>query len=120
MISRPDPPAAVGIDKLGQTGVLYEGLSVLGGGAILGGLVLGAIAAFVIERQLWRAAAFALAGAALTFFGFMHGEQVGIAESPLVALAYLGVAGILAACAKFVSADSLVPLPIHGESEATA
>ena len=29
------------MDKLGQAGVLYEGLSVLGGGAILGGLVLG-------------------------------------------------------------------------------
>ncbi len=112
--------AAVGFDKLGQTGVLYEGLAVLGGGAILGGLVLGAIAAFVIERQLWRAAAFALAGAALTFFGFMHGEQVGIAESPMVALAYLLVAATLAACAKFVNVDSLAPLPVHGEAEATA
>ena len=36
--------AAVGIDKLGQIGVLYHGLAVLGGGAILGGLMLGAIA----------------------------------------------------------------------------
>ena len=36
--------AAVGLDKLGQVGVLYHGLEVLSGGAILGGLVLGAIA----------------------------------------------------------------------------
>ena len=36
--------AAVGIDKLAQVGVLYHGLAMLGGGAILGGLVLGAIA----------------------------------------------------------------------------
>ena len=36
--------AAVGLDKLGQVGVLYEGLAMLGGGAILGGLILGAIA----------------------------------------------------------------------------
>lgn len=35
--------AAVGLDKLGQVGVLYHGLEVLGGGAILGGLILGAI-----------------------------------------------------------------------------
>ena len=35
--------AAVGLDKLGQVGVLYHGLEVLGGGAILAGLVLGAI-----------------------------------------------------------------------------
>ncbi|HKQ70367.1 MAG TPA: hypothetical protein VJT73_13550, partial [Polyangiaceae bacterium] len=32
----------VGIDKLGQRGILYPGLATLGGGAILGGLVLGA------------------------------------------------------------------------------
>jgi len=92
---------ALGFDKLAQTGVLYEGLAVLGGGAILGGLVLGAIAAFVIDRQLMKAAAFAAAGAALTFFGFMHGEAIGIGESPVVALSYLSVAGVLAACAKF-------------------
>src|SRR6188768_3320710 len=37
---------AVGLDKLGQVGVLYEGLSLMGGGSILGGLVLGAIGSF--------------------------------------------------------------------------
>jgi AGZA family xanthine/uracil permease-like MFS transporter len=42
--------AAVGMDKLGQVGVLYHGLEVLGGGSILTGLVLGAIGVFVIER----------------------------------------------------------------------
>lgn len=110
--------AAVGFDKLGQTGVLYEGLAVLGGGAILGGLILGAIAAFVIERQFWRASAFALAGSLLTFFGFMHGEQIGIGQTPLVALAYLMVAATLAGCARFVGERSPAPLPVHGESEA--
>src|SRR5690349_3971014 len=40
--------AAVGLDKLGQTGVIYRGLEVLGGGAILAGLILGAIGVFVI------------------------------------------------------------------------
>ena len=93
--------AAVGLDKLGQVGVLYEGLSVLGGGAILGGLVLAAITAFVIDRQFGRAAAFALAGAVLTFFGFMHGEAIGIGRTPAVAASYLVVAAFLAACAKY-------------------
>ena len=46
--------SAVGLDKLGQNGVLYHGLAVMGGGSILGGLVLGAIAVFVIERQFMR------------------------------------------------------------------
>jgi len=70
--------AAVGFDKLGAAGVLYRGLEVMGGGAILTGLVLGAMGVFVIERQFAKAAAFAAAGAVLSYFGFMHGEAVGI------------------------------------------
>ena len=58
--------------------MLYHGLAIMGGGAILGGLVLGAIAAFVIDGAFRKAAGFALAGAVLTFFGFMHGEAIGI------------------------------------------
>ncbi len=96
--------SAVGLDKLGQTGVLYQGLSVLGGGAILGGLVLAAVGVFVIERQFARASAFALVGAALTFFGFMHGETLGIGESPWVSCGYLGVAAILLGCARYATA----------------
>ncbi len=93
--------ATVGLDKLAQTGVLYHGLEVLGGGAILGGLMLGAITAFLIDRQFAKASAFALAAAAMTFFGFMHGEAIGIAQTPTVAFAYLLVAAILFACEKF-------------------
>src|SRR3954447_11071176 len=40
---------AVGLDKIAEKGVLYQGLSVLGGGSILGGLVLGAIGVFIID-----------------------------------------------------------------------
>jgi AGZA family xanthine/uracil permease-like MFS transporter len=87
--------AAVGMDKLGQAGVLYRGLETLGGGSILTGLVLGAIAAFIIEKRFLAAAAFATAGALLTFFGFMHGESVGIAVTPTVAVAYAMVAVFL-------------------------
>src|SRR5262249_50101406 len=87
--------AAVGFDKLGQVGVLYHGLEVLAGGAILSGMILGAVAAFIIEKRFVEASYFAAAGAILTFFGFMHGESVGIAVSPTVALAYALVAGLL-------------------------
>ena len=93
--------AAVGFDKLGQTGVLYHGLEVLGGGAILGGLILGAIGVFIIEREFVKAAAFAAAGAALTFFGFIHGEKIGLGQTPVVAISYLAVGAILLYCAKF-------------------
>jgi len=92
--------AAVGFDKLAQVGILYEGLAVLAGGAILSGLVLAAIAAFVVERQFRRAAAFALVGAALTFFGFMHAEAIGIGRTPGVAVAYVLVAALLFGLAK--------------------
>jgi AGZA family xanthine/uracil permease-like MFS transporter len=101
--------AAVGFEKLGQTGVLYHGLEVLGGGAILAGLMLGAIAVFIIDRQFLKAAAFALAGAALTFFGFIHGEKIGIGQTPVVAISYLAVAAVLLACSKFAFA---VPVPV--------
>lgn len=80
--------AAVGFDKMAMQGVVYHGLEVLGGGAILSGLILGAIGVFIVDREFVKASAFALAGAILTFFGFMHGEAVGFAVSPSVALAY--------------------------------
>jgi adenine/guanine/hypoxanthine permease len=107
---------AVGLDKLGQMGVLYEGLAIMGGGAILGGLVLGAIGVFVIDRKLGKAALTAFVGAVLTFFGFMHGEAIGIAETPVVAAAYLGVAAFLFGCAKY--APSVASQPTHEEGGA--
>lgn len=91
--------AAIGFDKLGANGVLYQGLEVLGGGSILVGLVLGAIATFVIEREFVKASAFALTGAVLTYFGFMHGQAVGVGHglgvTPSVTIAYLLVAVFL-------------------------
>src|SRR4249919_1122849 len=87
--------AAIGMAKLAGVGVLYQGLSVLGGGSILTGLILGAVGVFVIERKFAEASAFALAGAVLTFFGFMHGESVGLAVTPTVAIAYSIVAVFL-------------------------
>jgi len=92
--------AAVGFDKLGQVGVLYRGLETLGGGATLAGIILAAIIVFIIEREFVKAAAFALAGAVLTFFGFIHGEAIGIGSSVPVAVSYVAVAAILFACAK--------------------
>ncbi|HEY6727071.1 MAG TPA: hypothetical protein VI197_23720 [Polyangiaceae bacterium] len=101
--------ATLGVEKMRQVGVLYEGLTILGGGAIVGGLVLGAIGVFVIDRKFYKAAAFSAAGAALTFFGFMHGEAIGIGESPGVALGYVFVTAWLIGCAKFASAEASEP-----------
>ena len=101
------------LGKLANEGVLFHGLDVLGSGAVLAGLVLAAITVFIIERQLWRAAAFAAAGAGLTFFGFMHGERIGFAESPAVAASYLLVALTLAALAKWAPPPPRPPEPAH-------
>ncbi|MBL8472656.1 MAG: hypothetical protein KF778_04990 [Rhodocyclaceae bacterium] len=103
----------VGLDKLGQVGIMYHGLAVLGGGAILGGLMLGAIAVFIIERQFNKAGGFSLAAAALTFFGFMHGEAIGIMQTPAVAACYLMVAGIMFACAKYACVSAPAPVVEH-------
>jgi AGZA family xanthine/uracil permease-like MFS transporter len=107
--------AAVGYDKLAQVGVLYPGLAKLGEGAILTGLVLPAIAVFIIEREFAKAAGFALAGAVLTFFGFMHGEAVGFAVSPVIAAGYALVAAGL-----FYSAKQALPEPVVTRAHAAA
>src|SRR6202007_2310111 len=52
--------AKVGMDQLAQSGVLYRGLDVLGGGPTLAGIVLAAIAVFIIEREFLKATGFAL------------------------------------------------------------
>jgi adenine/guanine/hypoxanthine permease len=93
--------AKLGFDKLANVGVLYPGLETMGGGAILTGLILAAIAANVIDKKFVNAGAFALAGAVLTFFGFMHGQMVGIAVSPTLAVAYLLVAAFLFALTRY-------------------
>ena len=80
--------AQVGLGKLAGSGLVYHGMELLGGGAVLAGLVLGALAAFIIDRRLKEAGFWALAGAVLAFFGFIHGGQLGWAVSPQVALGY--------------------------------
>jgi len=104
----------VGMDVLANNGVLYEGLHILGSGATLCGIILGSICVFIIEAQHMKAAAFALAGAILTFFGLMHAESIGVMKTPGVAAAYLVVAVFLFLCAK--KAD--VAAPDAGETDA--
>jgi AGZA family xanthine/uracil permease-like MFS transporter len=66
----------------------------------------------VIERDFVKASAFAFSGAVLTYFGFMHGEAVGIGGglgvTPAVALAYAVVAAGFFAVGRFgTSTDSI-------------
>jgi adenine/guanine/hypoxanthine permease len=117
-----DAVKSAAIAALPQQGVLYHGLEVMGGGSILAGLVLGAIGVFVIERDFLKASAFALAGAVMTYFGFMHGEAVGIGGglgvTPGVALAYAVMAAGLFALAKTSpAADYSAQVPVAAPAE---
>ena len=115
---------AAAIASLPQQGVLYHGLEVMGGGSIIAGLILGAIGVFIIERDFVKASAFSLAGAVLTYFGFMHGEAVGVGGgfgvTPGVALAYAVVAAGFFVVGKFGASTSYVPqhdLPLAAPAE---
>jgi AGZA family xanthine/uracil permease-like MFS transporter len=120
-----DTVKTAAIAALPQQGVLYHGLEIMGGGSILAGLILGAIGVFVIERDFTKASAFALTGAAMTYFGFMHGEAVGIGGglgvTPAVALAYAVVAiwlfalGRLGMSAHYVSHADDMPMAAPAE-----
>ena len=90
----------VSAQAAGDTYPTTRGLAVLGDGSILSGVVLGAVAVFIIDRELTKAAAFAMAGAVMTFFGLMQGEVIGVNKSPTVAASYLIVSGVLFAAAK--------------------
>jgi adenine/guanine/hypoxanthine permease len=108
--------AAVGLDNLSAAGVVYGGLEALGGGAILSGLIIGAIAVFLLDRKPRLAAAYALAGAVLAYFGFIHSPQIGFGVSPGIALGYLFMAAL---CLGFAYLrQGVVPAPEAAPAEA--
>jgi AGZA family xanthine/uracil permease-like MFS transporter len=84
--------AKVGEAGLESAGVVYHGLVVLGQGAILAGLVLGAIVAFIIDKRFISAAVFALSGAVLSFIGLIHAEKIEWNANGPVALGYVFIA----------------------------
>jgi AGZA family xanthine/uracil permease-like MFS transporter len=96
------------IASMKQVGIMYHGLSVLGAGSILSGVVLGAITVFITDREFAKASAFAGAGGLLTSFGLMHGEEVDPTriQNPGVVVAYLLVAGMLYACSRLAVTSS--------------
>jgi len=81
--------------KLSDGGaILYHGMVRFGGGATLAGLMLGAIAVFIIDRDFRNATIFALAAAVLAFFGLIHAAQVGIGVNLDIVAGYVLMAGM--------------------------
>src|SRR4051812_29621628 len=66
----------VGMDALNGAGVVYAGLHTLGEGAVLVGLVLGAIVTFILDKKFRLAAIGAAVGATLAFIGLIHAPKV--------------------------------------------
>lgn len=104
--------ATLGHAELANAGVLYSGLELLGGGAILSGLVWGAMAVCIIDRQFFRAAAFAGVAAALCFFGFIHAEAIGLGQNPELVAGYLAFAAVMGFCATHAGSEDVVAAPL--------
>jgi len=66
----------LGVDVLQGSGVSYSGMSVLGAGAILVGMILGAIAAYVIDHNWKGAIWYSIFGAACAWIGFIHSTEL--------------------------------------------
>jgi AGZA family xanthine/uracil permease-like MFS transporter len=104
----------VGATALENNGVVYHGLMVLGQGAILAGLVLGAIVAFCIDKRFWQAAIFAGSGAVLSFVGLIHASKVAWNANGQAALGYVFIAVV---CAAFALTRPAPRLPEPDEIE---
>lgn len=72
---------------------MYEGLLRLGEGAVLAGMMLGAIAVFLIDRRFYWAAGYSFLAAALAAIGLIHGPEIDFFATPEIPLGYafLGV-----------------------------
>ena len=106
----------VGEEALTNAGLVYEGTKLLGGGAILAGLVLGAIVAFIIDKEFVSAAVYCFIGAVLGFIGLIHAEQVGWDVGGQIALGY-ALAGIILLGFAFVTRHEV---PVKPDEPSTA
>jgi AGZA family xanthine/uracil permease-like MFS transporter len=86
--------AKVGEAALEGNSVVYHGLLILGSGAVLAGMVLGAIVAFIVDRNFIMSGVYLVAAAALSFVGIINAETVKLNASPGVTLGYLFGAAI--------------------------
>ena len=58
-------------------GAMWNGVPAVKSGAIIIGILLGAVTVFIIDRKLRKASVVCLCGAVLSLFGFIHHAQLG-------------------------------------------
>lgn len=78
-----------------DAGVMWNGVPAVKSGAIIIGILLGTLTAFIIDKKLDRAAICAFAGYVLAAFGFIHSAQLGFFPTSPFALGW-AAAGVLA------------------------
>ena len=92
------PPSAITPELAARLasnqGVYLQSYALLAHGAILVGLLWGAMVALLVEGRLWRAAAFSAVAFLLSLAGLIHAETIGLALTP-VTWGYLIVTGLL-------------------------
>lgn len=84
----------VGETALANNSVIYHGLLVLGSGAVLAGMILGAVVAFIIDRNFVWAGGYLVMAAALTFVGIISAEKVELNANGGATLGYLFAAAV--------------------------
>ncbi len=82
----------VGFAELTAAGIEYGGMSALGSGAIIVGMLLGSIVVFVIDREFTKAAVAAFLGGVLSFFGLIHGSSIAVNANQNMAISYVLIA----------------------------
>lgn len=102
---------AVGNAALVDAGVIYEGMKLLGQGAVLVGVLLGAIVYFVIAKRYYASATTAVIAAVLSFVGLINAHEIGINASPGATVGYLALALILAIFGFLARNDKDTTLP---------
>jgi AGZA family xanthine/uracil permease-like MFS transporter len=86
---------------LAGNGVIHLGLTKLGEGAVLAGLLLGAIAAFMIDRRFYWAAGYSFLAAILASVGLIHGAEVSLDFDAVQMKIALGYALMAVVCLAF-------------------
>jgi adenine/guanine/hypoxanthine permease len=84
----------LGDSALQSGGVAFPGMSMLGNSAVLVSALLGAIAAYIIDKNYKHAAYWALFGAVASYLGIVHGGEFKLGAAPEFAIGYLLVAAL--------------------------
>lgn len=83
------------INNLEKSSISYSGLKALGSGAILISIIWSSLVVFITDGELKKAIKTTIIAAALSYFGIIHGERLGIKVAPDQGLAYLAMGMVI-------------------------